>query len=148
MFTRRGSVELGSLLLARHMLEQYVFMLCPHPIRLGRAITYGLWGLRSKTVLPAQLDLLQIQQHENMLYFGALVEISLMKNMLDLILHKLVIYCRAMEVKETCSLHLFNKEEERLHTVTVLPAQGVWHTDQDWKIKRHIKNTNIFFWQI
>lgn len=40
-----------------------------------------------KTALPAQLDLVQVQQHENILRFGAFVEISLMKNTLDLILH-------------------------------------------------------------
>lgn len=54
-----------------------------------------------KTVLPAQLDAVQVQHHENLLDLGALMEISLMKNTLDLILHKLVIYNRAMEVKET-----------------------------------------------
>lgn len=81
-----------------------------------------------KTALPAQLDLVQVQQHENILCFGALVEISLMKNTLDLILHKLVIYYRAMEVKETCILHLLNKQGERC-PVTVLPVLGVFkHT--------------------
>lgn len=79
-----------------------------------------------KTALPAQLDLVQVQQHENLLCFGALVEISLMKNTLDLILHKLVIYYRAIEVKETHSLHLFNKQGERLCPVTVLPILGVF----------------------
>lgn len=75
-----------------------------------------------KRALPAQLDLVQVQHHENILCFWALVEISLMKNTSDLILHKLVIYYRAMEVKETCSLHLFNKSVERLHPVTVFPV--------------------------
>lgn len=64
-----------------------------------------------KTALPAQLDLVQAQQHENILCFGALVEISFMKDALDLILHKPVIYYKAMEVKETCNLHLFNKKK-------------------------------------
>lgn len=99
-----------------------------------------------KTALPAQLDLVQVQQHENILCFGALVEISLMKNTLDLILRKLVIYYKAMEVKETCSLHLFNKKREKLSPLTVLTVLGVFrHT---WtkieKIGRLIKNTNMF----
>lgn len=64
--------------------------------------------------LPAQLDLVQVQQHENILCFGALVAISLMKNTLDLILHNLVIYYRAMEVKETCNSHLFNNQTVQL----------------------------------
>lgn len=80
-----------------------------------------------KRSLPAQLDLVQVQQHENILCFGALVEISLMKNTSDLILHKLVIYYRAMEVKETCSLHLFNDQVERLHPLTVLPVLFLTH---------------------
>lgn len=65
-----------------------------------------------KTVLPAQLDLVQVQHHENLLDFGALEEISLMKNTLDLILHKLVIYYRAMELKETHGLYSLNKQGE------------------------------------
>lgn len=65
---------------------------------------------QAKAALPAQLYLVQAQQHENILCFGALVEISLMKDTLDLILHKPVIYYKAMEVKETCNLHLFNKK--------------------------------------
>lgn len=82
-----------------------------------------------KTALPAQLDLVQVQQHENILCFGALVEISLMKSTLDLILHKLLIYYRAMGVKEACSLHLFNKQGERLSPVMVHPVLGVFkHT--------------------
>lgn len=60
-----------------------------------------------KTALAAQLDLVQVQQHENILCSGALTEVSLM-NTLERILHRLAIYYRAMEVKETCSLHLFN----------------------------------------
>lgn len=35
-----------------------------------------------------------------------------MKNTLDLLLHKLVIYYRAMGVKETCSLHSTSKERD------------------------------------
>lgn len=65
-----------------------------------------------KAASPAQLDLVQAQQPENILCFGALVEISLMKDTLDLILHKPVIYCKATEVKETGNLHLFNKKGE------------------------------------
>lgn len=45
-----------------------------------------------------------------------------MKNTLDLNLHKLVIYYRAMEVKEAHSLHSFNKQEESLRPVTLLPV--------------------------
>lgn len=78
-----------------------------------------------KTALPAQLDSGQAQQHENILCFGALVEISLMRDTLDLLLHELVIYYKAMEVKETCNLHLFNKEGGSLCPVTVLPVLDV-----------------------
>lgn len=46
-----------------------------------------------------------------------------MKDALDLILHKPVIYYKAMEVKETCNLHLFNKKKgESLCPVTVRPV--------------------------
>lgn len=60
------------------MLEQYGFMLCPTPIKLSKDKIYGLQGAcaQPKTVLPAQLDLVQVQHHENLLDFGALIEIS------------------------------------------------------------------------
>lgn len=79
-----------------------------------------------KEALPAQLDLGQAQQHVNILCFGALVEISLMKDTLDLILHKPVIYYKVMEVRGTCNLHLFNRKGERLWLVTVLPVLDVF----------------------
>lgn len=69
-----------------------------------------------------------------------------MKNTLDLILRKLVIYYKAMEVRETCSLHLFSKKRERLNPLTVLTVLGVFR--HMWtkieKIGRLIKNTNMF----
>lgn len=48
-----------------------------------------------------------------------------MRDTLDLLLHELVIYYKAMEVKETCNLHLFNKEGGSLCPVTVLPVLDV-----------------------
>lgn len=40
------------------------------PLNLAKPKIYGLQGLCSKTVSPAQLDLVQVQHHENLLDFG------------------------------------------------------------------------------
>lgn len=44
MFTEWRPEDLGCQLTARHMLEQYGFMLCPRPIKLGKA--KNLWITR------------------------------------------------------------------------------------------------------